>query len=193
MTFYDVLCQWNKETEIVIKCRKLSWHVVNCRDVCRKLSWHFFSRPLPAVPFWISPIYGHPDFSDWGIRVQVLSFRKNLGFAAVFRKRQKTWKSRVQEVVWVRWLLSSGTQKFPKHLFYCVLMQSERGGWSVTDPCWLLEPSISGSFVLSWGLEQFGVLKGLCAKRQQKTWTCLCQVFGDLSWLAFYCGLPQNH
>ena len=24
MTFYDVLCQWNKETEIVIKCRKLS-------------------------------------------------------------------------------------------------------------------------------------------------------------------------
>ena len=29
--------------------------VVNCRDVCRKLSWHFFSRPLPAVPFWISP------------------------------------------------------------------------------------------------------------------------------------------
>ena len=56
MTFYDVLCQWNKETEIVIKCRKLSWHIVNCRDVCRKLSWHFFSRPLPAVPFWISPI-----------------------------------------------------------------------------------------------------------------------------------------
>ena len=56
MTFYDVLCQWNKETEIVIKCRKLSWHVVNCRDVCRKLSWHFFSRPLPAVPFWFSPI-----------------------------------------------------------------------------------------------------------------------------------------
>ena len=55
MTFYDVLCQWNKETEIVIQCRKLSWHVVNCRDVCRKLSWHFFSRPLPAVPFWISP------------------------------------------------------------------------------------------------------------------------------------------
>ena len=57
MTFYDVLFQWNKETEIVIKCRKLSWHVVNCRDVCRKLSWHFFSRPLPAVPFWFSPIY----------------------------------------------------------------------------------------------------------------------------------------
>ena len=57
MTIYDVLCQWNKETEIVIKCRKLSWHVVNCRDVCRKLSWHFFSRPLPAVPFWISPSY----------------------------------------------------------------------------------------------------------------------------------------
>ena len=56
MTFYDVLCQWNKETEIVIKCRKLSWHVANCRDVCRKLSWQFFSRPLPAVPFWISPI-----------------------------------------------------------------------------------------------------------------------------------------
>ena len=26
MTIYDVLCQWNKETEIVIKkCRKLSW------------------------------------------------------------------------------------------------------------------------------------------------------------------------
>ena len=24
MTFYDVLCQWNKEMEIVIKCRKLS-------------------------------------------------------------------------------------------------------------------------------------------------------------------------
>ena len=22
--FYDVLCQWNKETEIVIKCRKVS-------------------------------------------------------------------------------------------------------------------------------------------------------------------------
>ena len=32
MTFYDVLCQWNKETEIVTKCRKLSWP-------CRKLSW----------------------------------------------------------------------------------------------------------------------------------------------------------
>ena len=57
MTFHDVLCQWNKETEIVIKCRKLSWHVVNCRDCCRKLSWHFCSRPLPAVPFWFSPIY----------------------------------------------------------------------------------------------------------------------------------------
>ena len=26
MTFYDVLCQWNKETEIVIECRKLSSH-----------------------------------------------------------------------------------------------------------------------------------------------------------------------
>ena len=24
MTFYDVLCQWNKETEIVTKCRKMS-------------------------------------------------------------------------------------------------------------------------------------------------------------------------
>ena len=47
MTFYDVLCQWNKETEIVIKCRKLSWHVVNRRDVCRKLSWHFFF-PSPS-------------------------------------------------------------------------------------------------------------------------------------------------
>ena len=29
MTFYDVLCQWNKETEIVIKCRKLS-----CTPLC---------------------------------------------------------------------------------------------------------------------------------------------------------------
>ena len=27
MTIYDVLCQWNKETEIVIKCRKLSWRL----------------------------------------------------------------------------------------------------------------------------------------------------------------------
>ena len=37
MTFYDVLCQWNKETEIVIKCRKLLYIVVtfvaNCRDI----------------------------------------------------------------------------------------------------------------------------------------------------------------
>ena len=56
MTIYDVLCQWNKETEIVIKHRKWSGHVVNCHDVCRKLSWHFFSRPLAAVPFWILPI-----------------------------------------------------------------------------------------------------------------------------------------
>ena len=55
MTFY--VSGIKIETEIVIKCRKLSWHVVNCRDVCRKLSWHFFSRPLPAVPFWISPNY----------------------------------------------------------------------------------------------------------------------------------------
>ena len=29
MTIYDVLCQWNKETEIVIKCRKLS-----CTPLC---------------------------------------------------------------------------------------------------------------------------------------------------------------
>ena len=28
MTIHDVLCQWNKETEIVIKCRKLSLNVV---------------------------------------------------------------------------------------------------------------------------------------------------------------------
>ena len=48
MTICDVLCPWNKETDIVIKCRKLSY-------VCRKLSWHFLSRPLPAVPFWFSP------------------------------------------------------------------------------------------------------------------------------------------
>ena len=27
MTIYDVLCPWNKETEIVIKCRKLSYNV----------------------------------------------------------------------------------------------------------------------------------------------------------------------
>ena len=25
-------------------------------NVCRKLSWRFFSRPLPAVPFWFSSI-----------------------------------------------------------------------------------------------------------------------------------------
>ena len=55
MRFYDVLCQWSKETEIVIKCCKLSWP-------CRKLSWHFFSRPLPAVPFWLSPILGLRTF-----------------------------------------------------------------------------------------------------------------------------------
>ena len=48
MTFYDVLCQWNKETEIVIKCRKLSWRL-------SQIVVTFFSRPLPAVPFWISP------------------------------------------------------------------------------------------------------------------------------------------
>ena len=52
MTFYDVLCQWNKETEIVIKCRKLSWHVVNCRDVCRKYCRDiFFPVPFPPFPF----------------------------------------------------------------------------------------------------------------------------------------------
>ena len=55
------------------------------------------------------------------------------------RKRQKTWTSRVQEVVTVRQLLSSGVHKHPKHTFYCVLVQSGRGGWSVTDLCWLLE------------------------------------------------------
>ena len=49
-----------------------------------------------------------------------------------------------------RQLLSSGARKLPKHLFFCVLVQSERGGWSVTDLCWLLEPSTFGSFVVSW-------------------------------------------
>ena len=43
-------------------CHKMSQIVVKCRDVCRKLSWHFFSRPLPAVPFWISPNSGVLEF-----------------------------------------------------------------------------------------------------------------------------------
>ena len=30
------------------KCRKSAGN-------CRKLSWHLLSRPLPAVPFWLSP------------------------------------------------------------------------------------------------------------------------------------------
>ena len=50
--------------------------------------------------------------------------------------RHKIWKSRVQEAIRVRKLLSSGAQKLPKHLFGCVSVQSERGGWSVTDLCW---------------------------------------------------------
>ena len=60
MTFYDVLCQWNKETEIVIKCRKVIvtkmseivvTFVANCRDG--------FSV---AVPFPPSPFFG---FRRW--------------------------------------------------------------------------------------------------------------------------------
>ena len=45
----------------------------------------------------------------------------------------------IQEVIRVRKLLSSGVRKFPKHLFYCASVQSERGEWSVTDLCWLLD------------------------------------------------------
>ena len=59
MTLYDVLCQVRKATEIVIKCRKVSQDVAKCRK-CRKMSQIVVkcrnSRPLPAVPFWISPI-----------------------------------------------------------------------------------------------------------------------------------------
>ena len=52
MTNFMTLCQWNKETEIVIKCRKLS-------STCRKLSWRlsqivvtfFFPVPFPPSPF----------------------------------------------------------------------------------------------------------------------------------------------
>ena len=33
---------------------------------------------------------------------------------------------------------------------YCASVQSERGGWSGTDLCWLLEPSTFGSFVVFW-------------------------------------------
>ena len=45
--------------------------------------------------------------------------------------------------------LFQGT-KAPITLVYCVLVQSERGGWSVTDLCWRPEPSISGSSVVFW-------------------------------------------
>ena len=44
------------------------------------------------------------------------------------RKRQKTRTSRVQEVIRVQQLLSSGVRKFPKRLFCSVSVQSERGG-----------------------------------------------------------------
>ena len=37
MTIYDVLCQWNKEMEIVIKCRKLLQIFVNGPEICRKM------------------------------------------------------------------------------------------------------------------------------------------------------------
>ena len=43
MTFYDVLCQWNKETEIVIKCRKLSLSQI--------VVTIFFPVPFPPSPF----------------------------------------------------------------------------------------------------------------------------------------------
>ena len=81
-----------------------------------------------------------------------------------FRKQQKTRKSRVQEVIRVRSLLPSGVGKLPKHLFYYALVQSQRGGWSVTDLCWLLEPLISGSFVVSWSSFWFS-LRNFCGSR----------------------------
>ena len=88
----------------------------------------FFDRKLP-FPGWGEGVFGPRN--------------------PLFRKPQKTRKSRVQEVIRVRSLLSSGVRKLPKHLFYCVSVQSERGGWSVTDLCWLLEPSTFGSFAFS--------------------------------------------
>ena len=48
-TIYDALCQWNKEMDIVITCRTLTWYFVNCRDVCHELlSRFFFWGPSPS-------------------------------------------------------------------------------------------------------------------------------------------------
>ena len=58
MTTYDDLWRFMSMEQRDGKCHKMSQVVVQCR----KLSWRlsqivvtFFSRPLPAVPFWFSP------------------------------------------------------------------------------------------------------------------------------------------
>ena len=49
-----------------LECRKSAGKL---SEKCRKLSWHFLSRPLPAVPFWPSPIFVLKDAlrkGEWG-------------------------------------------------------------------------------------------------------------------------------
>ena len=137
---------------------------IKCQCQCQvwtpgNLIWQICAEHGKCSSFWLLP-YGSP-FPEPLVRTllrklppsktqcEAPSERALRNLPKIFRKRQKTRKSRVQEVIRVRSLLSSGARKLPKHLFYCVLVQSERGGWFVTDLCWLLEPSTFGSFVVS--------------------------------------------